>query len=126
MTEKNGNGLRVLIVDDEVEFAATLAMRLELRNFKVNVAHSGREALELLEHERQDLLLLDLNIPDVGGLEVAEALRDNEDAPKIIVVSGDGPAAEAEVKLEPPVVGYMMKPVEFQALLDSVRSLFGG
>lgn len=124
MTKKNSESLRILIVDDEEEFAQTLAMRLELRKFQVRVAHSGREALEIIDQEPQDLMLLDLKIPDIGGHEVAETLQEREYSPKIIIVSGDGPAGEERVKLEPPVAAYMAKPVEMGALLEKIDLLF--
>lgn len=124
MVRKDSSGLRVLIVDDEVEFAETLAMRLELRKFQVTVAHNGREALQLMEQQQQDLMLLDLKIPEVNGLEVAERLRAADCSTKIIIVSGDGPAAEREIKIEPPVVAYMTKPVELRALLCNIEGLF--
>ena len=124
MIAKDGKVLRILIVDDEVEFAQTLGMRLELRKFQIGIAHSGRAALDIMAQESYDLMLLDLKIPDIGGLEVAGILRDRGTSARIIVVSGDGPAGEEQVKLEAPVASYMAKPVELNALLKNISLLF--
>ena len=67
--------IKLLIVDDEVQFLDSIAQRLEMRGFDVTKAYSGKEALEAAEQGKFDLALLDLKMPEMSGKEVLEILK---------------------------------------------------
>lgn len=123
-------GLRLLIVDDEEDFASTLARRLELRGMRVTCAPGGREGLDALAASPPDLLLLDMRMPGMSGVEVLAALREGRATPAsrflpVIIVSGHAEERDFARAEELGIQGYVAKPVDFdellQAILRSVR-----
>ncbi len=88
MTQIDRKDLKILIADDEVEFASTIVARLKLRNFTATMANSGKEALAVIEHEPPDVLLLDLKMPDLDGLEVLASLKENYPNLAVIILTG--------------------------------------
>ncbi len=76
---------RILLVDDEVDFAETMVMRLKLRGYKVSVVHSGEEALEKAK-EKPDLILLDVMMPSMDGYEVCRRLRKDSETKLIPII----------------------------------------
>ena len=83
-------GTDILIVDDNIAGAQTLAMLLEMQGYSVITTPSGRDALEILEQRRPKTIVLDLGLPDLPGVEVARTIRQTHGPlrPKIIVLSG--------------------------------------
>ena len=114
--------LRILIADDETEFASTLATRLELRNFHVRVANSGQEALAAIDREPPDLLLLDLKMPDLVGLEVLSKLRVNYPQLKVVILTGHGSFEAGREGMELGAVDYIMKPVDLGKLIGIITN----
>lgn len=108
----------ILIVDDNIAGAQTLAMLLEMNGYSVLTTTSGKEAITMAEERHPRVVLLDLGLPDVSGLDVARALRNSHDSPppKIIVLSG----GEVDEPHSPPVSQlfdhYFAKPVQFDEL----------
>jgi len=72
---------RLLLVDDEVSIQRAMAPLLRSRGYSVTVAGTGREALDLFERERPDLIILDLGLPDMDGTEVCRQVRARSDVP---------------------------------------------
>jgi DNA-binding response OmpR family regulator len=116
------NGLKVLLVDDEVEFVTALAERLELRDFQVRTAASGERALELAREERPDLVVLDLRMPGIGGAEVLTRLRELFPTLPIILLTGLGSNAEVLECTEGGAFACMIKPVDIDALLAKIAA----
>ncbi len=116
---------RVLVVDDIAANVRLLELRLQAEYFDVRTALSGREALDLAERERVDLVLLDVMMPDMTGFEVCAALKTNPrtaHVPVIMVTSLDN--AEDRVKgLECGADDFLTKPVSHVAMLTRVKSL---
>ena len=75
----------ILLVDDEVDFAQTLALRIELRGYEVSIVHSGEEALRKAK-EKPDLILLDVMMPVMGGYEVCRRLRQDNQTKHIPII----------------------------------------
>ena len=90
MSKENNSTIRIVIADDEVEFASTLATRLELRGYVTEIVNSGEETLDAVSRQVPDLLLLDLKMPDLDGLEVLARLRENHEELKVIILTGHG------------------------------------
>jgi len=84
---------RILVVDDEVAIRESLRMTLEYEGYECLLAATGQEALSLAERETPDLVLLDVKMPGMDGIDVLERLRAMNEALPVIVVSGHGRSA---------------------------------
>lgn len=120
MKNDNNKETRVLIADDEVEFASTLSARLELRGYSTEMVNSGEAALEAVSREEPDVLLLDLKMPDLDGLEVLTQLRVNHSDLKVIILTGHGSFSAASQGMELSAFDYILKPVELNYLLEKI------
>lgn len=123
---KETEGIRILIADDEVEFASTLVARLELRKFQVRMVNSGGEALAEIEKDTPDVLLLDLKMPDLDGLEVLAKLRENYPHLKVIILTGHGSFEAGREGMELGAFDYIMKPVDLNRLIEIVKTAYAG
>lgn len=124
MTQIERKTPRVLIVDDEVEFASTIVTRLKLRSFVASMANSGTDALAAVEEEQPDVLLLDLKMPDLDGLEVLASLKENYPDLAVIILTGHG-SFEAGLKgMELGAYDYIMKPVGLNLLITKIKNAF--
>ena len=112
--------LRILIVDDEAELVSALAERLELRGFSAKGVTNGSEALEYLEREECDVVLLDVKMPGLGGLEVIRRIKDMKPALEVILLTGHGSLKSIEEGMALGAFDYLMKPVK---IIDLVRVL---
>ena len=81
---------KVLLVDDEVDFLTTLAERLEARGLKVNTAVSGEDAVTKVDNQSFDLIILDLAMPGIDGLETLKRIKAKQPEAEIIMLSGQG------------------------------------
>jgi len=115
-------GLKVLLVDDEEDFVRTLSERLELRDLASEVAFSGETALSILGDEPPDVMVLDLNMPGMGGLAVLEQVKREVPQVPVIILTGHGsPEEEAEAR-HLGASNYLNKPVEIGDLVKAVHS----
>ena len=113
--------LRILIADDEVELASALAERLQLRGFLVETATGGTEALQLSREHDFDVLIVDVKMPGIDGLDLMAAIkRDAPDLP-VILFTGHGSVAEAERGMRGGAFDYVIKPVDIDVLVDKIR-----
>lgn len=118
--------LRLLLVDDEEEFASTLAERLVLRGFQADVATSGVDALKYVREVEFSVLILDLKMPGIDGLGLmAEFKRKRPDLP-VILLTGHGSIANAETGKKEGAFDYLMKPIDIDKLIDKIRDAVGG
>jgi CheY-like chemotaxis protein len=116
-------GLRVLIVDDERVIADTLALILRSRGFTVNTAYSGEDAVELAEAMRPDVLISDVVMGPMSGVEAAIAICGELPDCRVILISGQ--LITADLLKEATARGHdfevLIKPVHPQLLLDRLR-----
>jgi DNA-binding NtrC family response regulator len=124
MTQTEQNSLTVLIADDEIEFASTLVARLKLRNFQATMANSGKAALAAIEDEQPDVLILDLKMPDLDGLEVLASLKENYPDLAVIILTGHGSFEAGRQGMELGAYDYIMKPVDLNLLLVKIEDAF--
>ncbi len=113
--------LKVLFVDDEEDFVRTLAQRMEMRDMGGDVALSGQEALAALEREPPDVIVLDLKMPGLGGMEVLRRVKKLDPAIEIIIMTGHGSVQDEEEAKRLGAFEYLRKPVEIEVLMDAVR-----
>lgn len=112
---------RILLVEDEEHLAEGLAFNLRNAAFDVDVASSGEAALERLTRERYDLILLDVMLPGVSGLEVCERLRKRGDTVPVLIVSAKDRVDDAVAGLDAGADDYISKPFDLDVLLAKVR-----
>jgi two-component system KDP operon response regulator KdpE len=115
------SAIRVLIVDDEPQIRRFLRTSLSAHGYRVIEASCGREAIALTTTERPELLLLDLGLPDMDGLQVISRLREWSSVP-IIVVSVRGQEAEKIAALDGGADDYVTKPFGMGELLARLRA----
>ena len=108
--------MRVLVVDDSQDTARMMRVLLRGQGYEVKLAFTGREAIEVAEGFRPEVVLLDLTLPDMSGAEVAEELRGAEgfEATAFVAVSGYG-----SDRMPPVFDGHFLKPVDHDALKGS-------
>jgi two-component system, OmpR family, KDP operon response regulator KdpE len=112
---------RVLVVDDEPQILRALRINLRVRNYEVDTAASGSEALTAAGRHPPDLVLLDLGLPDLDGVEVIEGLRGWTQAP-IIVLSGRADSTDKVEALDAGADDYVTKPFGMEELLARMRA----
>lgn len=112
--------LRILVVDDEPNILATLAPLLRTRGYEVSTAMNGRGALEVIERENPDLIVLDLGLPDIDGVEVCRLVRASRATP-ILVLSARGGESDKVRALDAGADDYVTKPFGPDELLARVR-----
>jgi two-component system response regulator RegX3 len=116
-----GEPQRILIVEDEQSLAESIRYNLEREGFAVRVAADGAEALEVFRSEPPDLVVLDLMLPYVSGLDVCRAMRLESTAPIVMVTAKDA-EADKVTGLELGADDYVTKPFSMRELLSRVRA----
>jgi DNA-binding NtrC family response regulator len=124
MKPQNNVQIRVLIADDEVEFIATLGARLKLRGFETTTVSSGIAALEAIEQDPPDVLILDLKMPDLNGLEVLAKVKEDFPAIEVIMLTGHGSFEAGKEGMEQGAFDYIMKPVDLNQLIGKIEEAY--
>ncbi len=112
---------RILIVEDEQSLADSVRYNLEREGYAVTVAGDGRRALERFRAESPALVILDLMLPELSGLDVCKAIRAESDVPIIIVTAKDA-EADKVTGLELGADDYVTKPFSVRELISRVRA----
>jgi two-component system, OmpR family, KDP operon response regulator KdpE len=112
---------RVLVVDDEPQLARALAINLRARHYEVDVAPDGRTALDLAARRSPDVVLLDLGLPDLDGVEVIHGLRGWTQIPIIVLSARQGSEDKVEA-LDAGADDYVTKPFGMDELLARLRA----
>jgi len=115
-------GARILVVDDEPQIRRSLQVNLEGRGYAVETAETGELAIQAFHNRRPDVIILDLLLPGIGGVEVVRRIRELSPVP-IIVLSAMGEEARKVDALELGADDYMTKPFGMDELLARIRSL---
>lgn len=113
---------RVLVVEDERNIADFIRRGLIYKGYEVEVATSGEDALASARRRLPDIVVLDLMLPDIDGVEVCRHLRDADDVPIIMLTARDAVQDKVE-GLESGADDYMTKPFEFDELLARIRAV---
>ena len=117
--------IRVLLVDDEEEFVETLAQRLEVRDLDVATALSGAEALEQLEGREIDVVVLDLQMPGVDGIQVLRTIKERKPLIEVIMLTGHATVETAIEGMKLGAFDFLIKPTETEELLEKIGRAFG-
>ncbi|MBL4952805.1 response regulator transcription factor [Neobacillus sp. YIM B02564] len=112
----------ILVVEDEIQIARVLKMELEYEGYNVTVEHNGKDGLEKALHSDIDLILLDVMLPQLSGIEVLRRLRkENEDIP-VILLTARNTTFDKVAGLDQGANDYVTKPFEIEELLARIRS----
>ena len=116
---------RILVVDDEIYIVHILEFSLTMEGYTVITASNGEEALQAIERERPDLVVLDIMMPKLDGYEVCRRLRENEEfrALPVILLSAKGRAIDREAGLAAGADAYITKPFSPRKLLEKIKEL---
>ena len=122
MSAADARRVRVLVVEDEESFVDALNVGLEREGFDVAVARDGQEAVALFEAASFDVVLLDLMLPKMSGLDVCRAIRATSEVP-IIIVSAKGEEVDMVLMLEIGADDYVTKPYRLRELVARIRAV---
>jgi DNA-binding NtrC family response regulator len=115
---------RVMLVDDEVEFLETLAKRLRKRNLDVIFASSGQAALRTLQETPLDVVVLDVKMPDMDGIETLKEIKRIRPSVEVIMLTGHASVEVAIQGMELGAFDYLMKPMEIDELLYKLQDAY--
>ena len=115
--------MRLFIVEDEKEICDTVAKSLYDAGYEVDTCYDGEEALAGILTENYDLVVLDLNLPGMDGMEILKELRQENEETKVLILSARGQIADKVEALDAGANDYMEKPFHLQELEARVRSL---
>jgi DNA-binding NtrC family response regulator len=111
---------KVLIVDDEVEFADVIAERMRGRGFDVDTANSGADGLERIKEKEYDAIVLDMSMPGLDGIETMRRMLAQDDTLQIIILTGYGSVKKGVEAVKQGAVDFLEKPADIDALADKV------
>lgn len=115
------NPLRLLLVDDEAVFLKTLADRLKKRGIPAMTADCGHRCLEIIDAHPMDVIVLDVKMPDLNGLEVLHEIKQRHPETEVIFLTGHGSTADGVSGIKAGAFDYLSKPVELDHLLEKIK-----
>ena len=117
------NKLKLLVVEDEKKLCEMIAKSLHRAGYEVDTCNDGEKALDMIYAEMYDLIVLDLNLPGVDGMEILRELRKENEETKVLILSARSQIADKVEGLDSGANDYMEKPFHLQELEARVRSL---
>lgn len=118
------DGFSVLLVDDETEFLETLVKRLRKRNLSVHGAGSGEEALKCLDAEPIDVVVLDVKMPGMDGIDTLREIKKSHPLVEVIMLTGHASMEVAIAGMELGAFDYLMKPMNIDELLYKLQDAY--
>jgi len=116
--------MKVLLVDDEEEFVNTLAERLQLRGFQVLTSTDGEAALRVVNEDGPQVVLLDVMMPGLGGLEVLQQIKSAHPNIQVILLTGRGSTREGIEGMRQGAFDFLMKPIKIEELMEKMKAAF--
>jgi DNA-binding response OmpR family regulator len=113
--------LKILLVDDEEEFVTTLAERLELRGLQARAALNGEAALQMIEADTPQIVILDVMMPGIGGFEVLRRIKAQHPQLPVILLTGRGSTKEGIKGMQLGAFDYLMKPLNIEELIKKMQ-----
>jgi len=112
---------KVLLVDDEREFVQTLSERLIMRDMGSVVAYDGESALDMVKEEEPEVMILDLKMPGIDGIEVLRRVKTTHPEIEVIVLTGHGSEADRQICMQLGAFAYLQKPVDINVLSETLK-----
>jgi len=116
--------IRLLLVDDERGFIDVVTKRLRIRNIDVANAFSGTEAIQKLRKNDFDVVILDLKMEDMDGIEVLKTLKKMDPGISVLMLTGHGSEQAAREGIRYGAIDYLTKPCEFETLLEKIHDAY--
>jgi len=112
---------KVLLVDDEREFVQTLSERLIMRDMGPAVAYDGESALDLIKEDEPDVMIVDLKMPGIDGLEVLRTVKKTRPDIEVIILTGHGNEEDRQLCLDLGAFAYLQKPLDINVLSETIQ-----
>jgi two-component system OmpR family response regulator len=115
---------KILIVDDENDFRETIIQRLRARKVEIEGADSGLKALEMLDAQDFDVIVLDVKMPGMDGIETLREIKLKKPLVEVIMLTGHASVESGIQGMQLGAVDYVMKPVALDDLMDKLRQAY--
>ena len=116
--------MKILVIEDELDLLQSIGQGLELDGYYVDMVNNGSLALEKLSYEKYDLIILDLNLPDMFGMDILENMPEFNADIKVIILTAHSELEMKILGLDLGASDYMVKPFHFEELEARIRVLF--
>ena len=116
--------IKILLVDDEQAFADTLSQRLKMRDLKVHQVYDGEQALSFVKREEPDVMVLDLKMPGMHGIEVLKEIRKKYPTMQVIILTGYGTDKEEEEARRLGGFDFLEKPADVDTLVGRIKEAY--
>jgi CheY-like chemotaxis protein len=115
---------KIFLVDDEREFVQTLSERLQMRQISSAVVYSGQQALQLAQEDEPELMVLDLKMPGMDGVEVLRRIKRDHPAVEVIILTGHGSEQDRELCMALGAFAFLKKPVDVETLQQTMSEAY--
>lgn len=116
--------MKILLVDDEVDFVNTLAKRLQMRDLKTDAVYSGEQAVSFVKEQEPDVMVLDLRMPGMDGIEALRQIKKAYPNTQVIILTAHGTEKEKEEAEKLGVFDFLKKPVDIGTLMDKIKAAY--
>jgi DNA-binding response OmpR family regulator len=116
------NEIRVLLVDDEQSFVEALSERLQMRELENETVYDGEQALKFVNNKEPDVMVLDLKMPGIDGMEVLRRVTKKFPNMRVIILTGHGTDRDEEESRRIGVFDYLKKPVDIEVLVSRIKA----
>jgi len=113
-----------MVVDDEVDFLETIVKRLQARGIDVTGVESGYQALEVLDQRSPDVIILDVKMPGMDGIETLREIKKKKPLTEVIMLTGHASVESGIQGMQLGAFDYLMKPIALDELLEKVRQAY--
>ena len=113
--------VKILLIDDENEFVSTLAERLELRGYVARIASDGESGIGMVAHETFDVVVLDLMMPGLSGLDTLRQLKIVNRHLPVILLTGHGSTKDGMKGMQMGAFDFLMKPLDIKELMKKIE-----
>jgi DNA-binding response OmpR family regulator len=121
---KKKKDIKVLLVDDEIAFVNTLAQRLRMRKLLVDTVYDGEQALSYIKDIEPDVIVLDLKMPGLHGIEVLKEIKKIKREIQVIILTGHGTEKDEEEAKKLGGFDFLRKPADIDLLLAKIKEAF--
>jgi len=122
--ERRMEKIKILLVDDEEKFVKALSERIQLRDQKSDIAFNGEQALKRVDKDLPDVMVLDLKMPGMDGLEVLRRVKQAYPDVQVIILTGKGSEKDEEEARRLGAFEYLQKPVEIEKLMQHIKRAY--
>ncbi len=116
--------MKVLLVDDEQEFVKTLSERLQMRDLENETVFDGEQALSFVDDREPDVMVLDLKMPGIDGIEVLRRVKKKFPDIRVIILTGHGSDRDEDEARRIGIYDYIKKPVDIDHLVKSIKDAY--